>query len=294
VGLEDNLLAVLVIGPKLSGDAFAGQDFKLFGTLANQTAVALQKAELYRQVKDYSLELEKKVSERTRQVAQLQVEQEQMMLDISHALQTPLTVLKNELASFRQKIPADDKLFVFERSIEQAARFTYDLLKLARLESIKNTLPQEPIDLSEAVSEVAEYVNVICRERDIAMSCQIEPQVIIDGDREKLEDLVTNLLSNAIKYISNGTDKRILLKLKRANNMAELIVEDSGMGISPEDLPNIFRRFYRRRQTSSEGLEGTGLGLAICKRIVEMHKGTINVQSIQGKGTTFTVRFPSS
>ena len=116
--LEDKPIGVMKMGEKLSGDPYTTEDRNLLRTFSYQAAVALEKAKLYEKLKDYSLELEKRVKERTAQIQQLQEEQKQMMIDISHGLQTPLTVLKGELGLVQQQMAGDAKFTALEKSID--------------------------------------------------------------------------------------------------------------------------------------------------------------------------------
>lgn len=286
--LEQSVIAVMTLGKKKSGDRFTGEDMKLLKTFAYQAAVAFSKAELYRQVKEYSETLEQKVFERTKEIKEMQEDQKQMMVDISHNLQTPLTVVKGELGILERSLPGNPNLKVFEHSIDDISRFIYDLLKLAKLEHGSEAVEMRPLDLSELLDELVEYFEVLAAEQAITVGHAIEPYLTILGNKEKLTELVNNLVSNAMKYVAN--EKQIRITLKRVGNQAELVVADTGIGIPAEDLPHIFERFYRVKR-KGEGIRGSGLGLAICKRIVAMHRGTIDVQSELGKGTAFTVRF---
>jgi signal transduction histidine kinase len=285
--LEQDVVAVMVLGKKKSGDGFTREDMKLLKTFAYQAAVAFSKAQLYAEAKEYSRTLEQKVKERTREIEQIQEDQKQMMVDISHNLQTPLTVVKDELGLLKKTLPDDKNLKTFERSIDSVSRFIANLLKLAKLEYGSDTLDMRPVDLSALLVELVEYFEVPASEDGITLTGDIEEGVNINGDREKLEELVTNLVSNAVKYAAK--QKQIRIMLKRAGDQAELAVADTGIGIAPDELENIFKRFYRVRHETERG---SGLGLAIAKRIVEMHHGTIEVESEVGKGTMFTIRLP--
>lgn len=240
----------------------------------------------------HALELEKKVAERTAQIAELQEEQKQMMIDISHGLQTPLTVIKSEIGSLKKTSGRPDKLRVLEKSIDDVSKFIYDLLNLAKLESGVESFQKESVDLSELVKELAEYFGVLGRDKGISVSHGIQPNISIFGDKEKLRELVTNLASNAFKYMAPDREKKILINLSRINNCTNLIIEDTGVGIDEEHIPKIFQRFYRvGAAASNTNTKGAGLGLAIAKKIAECHGGEIKVESQLGKGTKFTVTF---
>ncbi len=239
---------------------------------------------------DYLSELEEQVRQRTAELQQLQEEQCRMIMDISHGLQTPLTVVKGELEFLKKHSRSHKKFAAAEHSIDAVSHFIYDLLKLTRLEMNCNNFQKTPVDMSDLLNEIIEYVTVISKNNGIVLTSDISPQIKIIGGKEKLQELVNNLASNAIKYMGNAKNKNVHIALRRKYGSAELIVKDSGVGVSEEDLPLIFERFYRVKNQSNA--QGTGLGLAISKKIVEMHDGTIGATSRLGRGTIFTVRLP--
>lgn len=286
VALEGKQKGTLLMGEKLSGDAYSSEDVRLLNTFSYHLAVALEKAELYERLKDYAVDLEKKVEERTREIKELQEEQKRTILDISHGLQTPLAVIKNELGLLSGQMPGE-KIEVVGKSIDGISKFVYDLLSLARLDALQASLEKTSVNISELVKELAEYFSVLAKEKSIILNTAIEEGIVVQGAAKRLEELVVNLTSNAMKYLKEGGEKKVFLSLRRVGEAVELVVKDNGMGIDAKDLPHIFDRFYR----AGENKTGSGLGLAIAKQIVEKHGGAISVESDLGRGTTFTVRF---
>lgn len=118
------------------------------------------------------------------------------------------------------------------------------------------------------------------------------PRIALLGEKDKIEDLITNLIGNALKYTCDTGDKTIHIELSATSSQITLSVRDSGIGISEKDLPHIFDRFYRAENNRMCCTRGTGLGLTICKKIVELHSGTIRAESTLGEGTLFTITFP--
>jgi len=290
--LEHKLVGFLALGKKLSGDSYTSEDMKLLETFSYRAAVAIEKARLYEEVAEYSQSLERKVKERTQEIEELQQAQKQMMIDISHGLQTPLTTIKSELGFLKKQIPPNKKISVFEKSIDEVSVFIYDLLKLARLETGEEKFKKESMSFSRILREQVEYFEVVVQEHHIDLDSSIEDDIIIFGDKKKLEELTVNLVSNAIKYMKQKGKREIHIGLGSARNIAKLTIADNGIGISTKDLPHIFERFYRVENLNNTYTKGTGLGLAICKKIVERHEGTISVTSKLGKGTTFTITLP--
>lgn len=289
ISLQDNILGVLLLGSKRSGDLYSTEDLSLLKTFSNEAAIALEKARYYEKEKEHAEELEKKVKQRTRKIKALQEEQKNLMLDISHALQTPLTIVKSELESMEMQFPENDKLRKFNRKIDQASKMVYDLLSLAKMEKMEDDLCKERINLSELLEDMIEYFNVLVQEQNIAIKKNIGPNIHILGTKNKIEEMIINIVSNSIKYIDN---KRIIeISLSEESSKAILKVADTGIGMSEESIKNIFKRFYRGEDEPARTKKGTGLGLAIVEKIVEKHEGEIFVTSELGKGTTISVKF---
>lgn len=288
-------LIILFLGKKLSGGIYTKEDVRLLKTFANQASVAIEKAELYGKVKKYSQELEDRVVLRTTQIERLQKEQERMIVDISHGLQTPLTIIKGELGLLEKELPHNKKLGVFERSLDKISQFIYDLLRLTKLETEANGLLKERFSMTELLDGLVEYLNILMKEKNIILETSIERGVMIDGDKKKIEELMINLVSNSVKYIPHESmKKKISITLATDKNLIRLEVWDNGIGISPDELEHIFDRFYRTEEAKKSYTRGTGLGLAISKKIVEIHGGKMHAESTLEKGTTFTVTLPLS
>ncbi len=286
--LETTAIGMLFLGPKRSGEEYIDEDIQLLTIFSRQAAVALNKAILYQQVLDYSQNLMTKVEERTAEIKNLQEGQSQLMFDISHELQTPLTIIKGEIARLTATGIDQTKLKPFEKSIDRISSFIQALLLLASLETKGSVVSNTSVDLSALVKEVLEYVAVLASAADVTLRADIKDGIIIAGDKEQLERLITNLLSNALKYIAN--ERCVRATLTTQVDTVVLTIVDTGIGIAPEHLPLLFKRFYRLPATGQT--YGTGLGLAMCERIVKNHHGTIAIDSTIGKGTTITIRIP--
>ncbi len=211
------------------------------------------------------------------------------MNDVSHSLQTPLTVIKGELDFLKMRSKPIKELAKFEKSVDEISRLIYNLLKLAKVEMQDQDAKKELLNLSVLIEDIIEYLDVLCKTNNIKIEKHIQPEIFVLGNKEALETLITNLTSNAIKYIAN---KKVITITLKKTDYAELVIKDTGIGIEKENLKYIFNRFYRAGSVRS-GVSGTGLGLAISKKIAENHGGDISVESTPKKGTTFTVRFPT-
>ena len=289
---ESQQIGAIELGPKLSGDTYNSGDVQLLQTFAYQAAVAIEKGKLYEKVQKYSTELEQRVSERTAEIKKLQEEQKQIMIDISHNLQTPLTVIKGELESLAIPLADQDKIAAVEKSLMRVSDFIRQLLHLARLEGSSYDADFSSLDLSALAREQIEYFEVMAKENKVDIISNISPRIQIFGNKQLLAEMLTNLVSNAIKYRNIKVKSVVTILLKETGQSIQLSVRDNGIGIAPEDIPKIFTCFYRA-SSDAHLPAGAGLGLAIAERIVLKHQGTMSVSSALGKGTEFRITFPS-
>jgi len=148
----------------------------------------------------------------------------------------------------------------------------------------------KPMNLREVIDEVFGHAEALANEKNIKISIAFLEPVQINGDAVRLRQMVWNILHNAIKYTQPGGQIKISLEDKEGS--AFLTIQDTGIGITEEHLPNIFNRFFRVDKARSREEGGSGLGLSICKHIVEAHRGQIEVESQLGKGTKFKIRLP--
>ncbi len=290
--LNQKLIGLIILTKKLSGNQYTPEDIKLLKTFLYQAAVALDKAKLFQQVKEYSKELEKKVKKRTAKILGLQEEQKKMMQEMAHGLQTPITILKGELSQLTPKLKRSKEIKVIERSIDRVSNFIYAMLRLSKLESEIKDEKKEKFDLSEFLNELIESYKIITSEKNIKINHRIENNIKFFGNKKAIEEMVTNLVSNSVKYMREAGDKEISLSLKQDQDTIELIVADNGIGIAKQNIPKLFQRFYRAGDKEQGKQKGTGLGLAICKQIIERHNGGIKVKSEKNKGTKFIITMP--
>jgi signal transduction histidine kinase len=166
-----------------------------------------------------------------------------------------------------------------------------DLLTVSRLEAGTFGLSIAPIELEPIIASAREAVQPAALESGVELTVSVpEDAGIVMGDAGQLERAILNVLSNAIKFTPAGGS--VSLEAKRANGQLLVSVHDTGVGISGEDLPKLFRPFFRSSSTYKQAVPGTGLGLVIVKSILEGHKGSVDVSSTPGEGTTVTLRIP--
>ena len=220
--------------------------------------------------------------------------QRRFLTDVSHELRTPLTVIKGNVGLMRHIHSVDEEsLLSIENEVDRLTRLVGDLLLLAQAESGKIPLDMQPVELDTLLFEVFQQMRVLAGDHLQVKLVEID-QLKVTGDRDRLKQVLLNLGGNAIKYTPAGGS--IQIGLYRSGNQARVVISDSGTGISAEDLPHIFERFYRSEKSRTRSHEdgGFGLGLSIAYWIVRQHDGRIEVDSKVGQGTTFAVWLPLS
>lgn len=217
----------------------------------------------------------------------------ELMDTITHELKTPLTVIDGHVELLEEDSTASvASVSAIRRGTERLQRMVADLLLLAQVKD-PHVVPQHaPVDLAEVINEVEDMFSVEIRRRALTLSTPgVRPGVVAWGDRQELVRAVVNVVGNAVKYTPDGGT--VTLRLQRDTGSAVFSCTDTGIGIDPEDHPNLFEEFNRSSNPEAHAISGTGLGLAIVKRIVERHDGTITVASRRGHGSTFRIAVPT-
>jgi signal transduction histidine kinase len=288
---EKECIGIIELGEKRSGERYTHEDHQLLETFAYQAAVSLEKARLYEKVEEYSSRLEHLVEERTQEIKKLQEDQKQTMIDISHNLQTPLAIVRGEIELLSDHIADPEKLRTVKKSLDRVSQFIRQLLHLAKLESSAFEIKQASVNLAALVEEQVEYFEVMAEEEGIEITTTVAPNVRLVGDRRLLQELLTNLVANSIRYRAKNVRSKVLISVAETEKDIVLTVQDNGIGIPADLLPEIFTRYAAASRAGARE-DSTGLGLAICKRIAERHRASISVASEIGKGTEVTVIFP--
>lgn len=224
-------------------------------------------------------------------------EQNRFISDASHELRTPLTALKTAFeVNLRDKnLQLDEARNLLGESIKDVDRLktlSDGLLQLAQYQKPVDEQKLDKIQLSDIARETIGLIKPLAKLKQIEIKVELT-DAGFTASRYGIKDLLTILLDNAIKY--SPPQSGVNLKGGKQNGWVWVAVEDFGSGISKKDIPYIFDRFYRADGArSNERLGGFGLGLAIAKRIVDIHKGSINVTSVPGKGTKFVVKIPQT
>jgi PAS domain S-box-containing protein len=259
-----------------SGRTYTQEDLRFVETLAQRAALAVDNARLLD---------EAQAANRAK---------DDLLANLSHELRTPLQAILGWTAILRAD-PGGGRLArgldVIERNARLQSRVIEDLLDMSRAMAGMLALQIQLMDLTAVVRSGVESLEAAAHERQIALSLDVQPGVEVEGDEVRLQQVVWNLLSNAVKFTEPGG--QVHVQLKADDERAEIVVRDTGIGISPDLLRTIFDRFRQGDPAAGQARGGLGLGLAIVRHIVQAHGGDVEASS-EGvrQGATFTVRLP--
>ncbi len=218
----------------------------------------------------------------------------QFSSDVSHEFKTPLTIIRGEIdVALRKKRFKKDYIKTMESVHEEVValqRVIENLLFLGGTESEGQNLPFRKVPLGKIVLEVFEDIQKIGEEKNIRFVLKEIQPIDIEGEATLLKRVFYNLFENAVKY--TGEDGEVEILLEKETNAAKFSIKDTGIGITENELPHIFDRFYRVDKARSRRMGSAGLGLSIVRLIVQLHKGKVDVTSTPGKGSTFIVHLP--
>jgi len=215
---------------------------------------------------------------------------------VAHELRSPLAAMRqlNSVLLDGLAGPMEEKHRDFvsrgTKKIDTLLDLIKDLLDVAKIEAGKFVQHRVPTDLSRVLSELVTLMEPRAKSQGIELTCVLEDLRLIHADPKSMEEIFGNLVSNAINYSPEGGKVRVTAR--GLGDYLEIKVEDTGVGIPSEELPKIFDKFYRVKHPKTRKVTGTGLGLAIVKGAIEAHHGTIDVESVPDKGTTFRVLLP--
>ena len=238
-------------------------------------------------------ELVQTVNDMARELDQMEKMRQEFLSNASHEIQSPLTSIRGfALALQQDNLSPDDRrhyLDIIAAESERLSKLSANLLKLASLESDQVKFDPKPYRLDAQIRSLILACEPQWAGKRIEMEAALE-EASITADQDLLSQVWINLIHNSIKYTPEGGSVKVALR--RNSEQLEVTVVDTGIGIAPEDQPHIFERFYKadKSRRASEG--GNGLGLSIAKKVVEIHRGSIAVQSHPGAGATFVVELP--
>ncbi|MGQ9695811.1 MAG: sensor histidine kinase [Thermodesulfobacteriota bacterium] len=221
---------------------------------------------------------------------------EDFVANVSHELRTPLTTIKGYVetlldGAIKEEV-AEQFVQVIKKHTDRLVKIAEDLLTLSKVESKELQLQMEEILVADFIEEMIILAKGMAEKKNISFTTQEIPSALwVCADRRYLELVFLNLLDNAIKYSPEGSTIKISATVQD-EEFTQVAVQDTGIGIPPEDLPRIFERFYRVEKGRSREYEGTGLGLSIVKHIINAHRGKVWAESKLGRGSTFYFTLP--
>ncbi len=296
---QDKLLGVVAGAAQV---ALLERERSWLTQVAGQIAIGLHAIRQLQELKDLSQQLNersRKIEAQNRELAHASRLKSEFLASMSHELRTPLNaiigfseVLKDGLLGDVQPRQAEYATHVYE-SGRHLLSLINDILDLSKIEAGKMELDVEPVDVPSLIANALTIMKERAIKGGVTVTQTIAPGIVsLDADGRKLRQIVYNLLSNAVKFTPSGGSVRV--EVTRVGEQVELAITDSGIGISPEGQARLFRPFEQLDGGISRRFEGTGLGLVMVKNLVELHGGTIGLDSAVGKGSRFWVRLPAT
>ncbi|NQU36853.1 MAG: two-component sensor histidine kinase [Actinobacteria bacterium] len=217
------------------------------------------------------------------------------IVNVSHELKTPVGALSllSEAVVAAADQPGEVRHFADRMRVESArlSHLVGDLVDLSRLQGEDPMLSAQPVDIDAVVSEAVDAMRTTAQAKGIAIRVGGEQGLTVYGVEGQLTAALRNLLANAVNY--SGSNTNVAIGSRAVEGYVEVTVTDQGIGIPPTEIDRVFERFYRVDQARSRATGGTGLGLSIVKHVSQNHGGSVTVWSVEGEGSTFTLRLPS-
>jgi signal transduction histidine kinase len=281
---EDQIIGSLSFNRKAPGE-FPPEVVDVLKTFATQSALAIQNARLFREIADKSAQLEAASRHKS-----------EFLANMSHELRTPLNAIIgfSEVLSEGMFGEINEKQTEYLKDILESGRHLLslinDILDLSKIEAGRMELEETGFDLPQAIDNAVTLVRERAHRRGISLHTGVDGRLgEIRADERKVKQVLLNLLSNALKFTPEGG--RVEVRAGVVDNMTEISVIDTGVGIAPQDQEAVFEEF-RQVGTADKKVEGTGLGLALSRKFIELHGGRIWVTSEVGNGSTFTFTLP--
>jgi len=303
---ENKIIGMIVLGNKISGSPYSQQDIELLTSLSNQASIALQNAKLYSEVKGFSAKLEKEVDKATKELKEayedlkrLDKAKSEFISIASHQLRTPLTAIKGYISMLKEgsfgKIPEETikPLENVYQSNERLIKLVNDLLNVSRIEAGRLEMKFEIASLEEVIESIVEELKNEVEKKNIYLKYEKSKESLpkISIDKDKIRQAILNLIDNAIRYTERGG---ITVKLQVTSYKLQVIISDTGMGMTKAEISKMFESFSRGTAGTQLYTEGAGLGLYVAKKFIEMHNGKIWAESEgKNKGSTFYIELPT-
>tara|TARA_Y100000310_G_scaffold345733_1_gene468989 strand:- start:1527 stop:2657 length:1131 start_codon:yes stop_codon:yes gene_type:complete len=279
---------------------FTHHDLNFLSALADQSGIAIQNALFYERIENFNEELRNKIDTATSKLRNANVELQRLnkiksdfVSIVSHELRTPMTSIVGYVSLLADEevgpITPEQKEFleIVKEESNRLTRLISDLLDISKIESGKMNVELDDVDLTQFLMKYQNKIKDMTKEKQLNFNFEGPANsIIIKGNLDKIDQILTNLVSNAIKF--SEQNKNLKLRLHENINHVQLDVIDEGMGILPEQAEKIFDKFHQVDSEFTRSIGGTGLGLAISKHLVESHGGKIWVNSTIGEGSTFS------
>lgn len=301
---KNEAIGFILVGNASPFSRITEGDVELLSILANQLGVAIENSKLYAELWQSHQELERRVNQRTQELARLNEELKNLnkkksdfVSAVSHELRTPLTSIKGYASiliagKLGELNPSQkERLEKIDKHSNSLTHLINNLLDISRIESGRIQMEIKEIILKDLLDSIIDIITPQLKEKSLQIRLNISPKITkIFADQSQIERVLLNLLSNAMKFTPEKG--RITISIEERGDFIQFNVADTGLGLSKEDIELIFEEFYRVDNEVNQKVKGTGLGLSLVKRIIEAHNGSIWVKSELGKGSTFSFTVP--
>ncbi|MDX9892968.1 MAG: ATP-binding protein [Patescibacteria group bacterium] len=299
------LIGIIVLGSKASRDAYTNEDLELLSTLSLQAAIAIDNARLYQEVQNFNKNLQQKVDIQTQEITKKNQYLQELLkmknefLNIaSHQLKTPISITRGYLSmildgTIKEQAKQQDALEKAMGGINRLNETVKNFLDASDLEGKEMELEIAKTDILKLIEDLIAAKKILAENKGLVLEF-IKPKEKIPSfnlDGSRLTEAISNLIDNAIFYTNEG---KVCVSLNVSNNEIIISIQDTGIGISPSEQKNLFNKFRRGKRAILAKPDGSGLGLYICKKIVELHKGKIVLESAVGQGTKFIIQLPTN
>jgi signal transduction histidine kinase len=302
--VRDEPVGFIIMGNASLYEKITEDDTELLSILIGQIEVGIENIKLYTELFSSHKELERRVAERTKELEQLNEElkglnkmKSDFISAVSHELRTPLTSIKGYASilmtgKLGDVLPAQkERLEKIDKHSNSLVHLINNLLDIARIESGKVQMEMKDISIKEMLDSIIDIITPQVKEKNISL--KINSKIKFDrikADQGQMERVFLNLLSNAVKFTpENG---KVSISIEEKDNDTQFSIEDTGIGIPPQDIQKVFQEFFRADNALDQKIKGSGLGLSLVKKIIDAHKGKIWFDSALGKGTRFTFTLP--
>ena len=311
--LNHAVIGALLVFDMVTVGEYDPDGFHLLLLLASRAAIEIHRGQLVADLKETNQALqrerellESRVNEQTAELraanedlAESSHLKDEFLAGVSHELRTPLSTVLLLIQMLQRQVhgPLNEKQFkvleTLEKSSHHLLSLINDILDMGKFEMGQVDLDDEPVQVSEICRNSIELIQEMADQKHVVLTTDIHPGTgVIQADRRRLQQILTNLLHNAVKFTNSGGQVGLRVHQSSSADAMVFQVWDTGIGIRSADLSRLFRPFVQLDSSLTRRHEGTGLGLALVQRLVHLHNGTIDVVSVEGEGTTFTISLP--